>query len=80
MNDLPGPLRPTSTFPFVGRSAELERLRRLMPGAPREGRVALIGGEPGSGKSRLVREFAGEAAAEGAIVLYGACDAEVRIP
>ena len=80
MNDLPGPLRPTSTFPFVGRSAELERLRRLMPGALGEGRVALIGGEPGSGKSRLVREFAGEAAAEGAIVLYGACDAEVRIP
>jgi DNA-binding CsgD family transcriptional regulator/tetratricopeptide (TPR) repeat protein len=81
MHDLPGPLRLTSTFPFIGRSAELERLRTLMPSAAGEGRrVVLIGGEPGSGKSRLVREFAGEAASEGALVLYGACNAEVRTP
>jgi DNA-binding CsgD family transcriptional regulator/tetratricopeptide (TPR) repeat protein len=44
------------------------------------GRVVLLGGEAGSGKSRLVREFAGEAAREGALVLYGACDAVVRTP
>lgn len=81
MSDLPGPLRPTSTFPFVGRSAELERLRTLMPTAEGEGsRVVLLGGEPGSGKSRLVREFAAQAASDGALVLYGACDAEVRTP
>ena len=56
-------LASTSTFPFVGRSAELETLRTLMPRAEGEGRrVVLLGGEPGSGKSRLVREFAGEAA------------------
>ena len=42
--------------------------------------MVLLGGEPGSGKSRLVREFAAEAAADGALVLYGACDAEVRTP
>ena len=59
MPDLPGPLRLTSTFPFVGRAAELETLRTLMPRAEGEGRrVVLLGGEPGSGKSRLVREFA----------------------
>jgi DNA-binding CsgD family transcriptional regulator len=81
MQDLPGPLRPTSTFPFVGRSAEMERLRMLMPSAEGEGRrVVLLGGEPGSGKSRLVREFAAEAAGDGALVLYGACDSEVRTP
>ncbi len=40
----------------------------------------LLAGEPGSGKSRLVREFAVEAAAGGALVLYGACDALVRAP
>src|SRR5436190_208171 len=52
-----------------------------MPWAEDEGRrVALVGGEPGSGKSRLVREFAREAAADGALVLYGACDAVVRTP
>ena len=59
MHELPGPLCLTSTFPFVGRSAELETLRALMPMAEGEGRrVVLLGGEPGSGKSRLVREFA----------------------
>jgi predicted ATPase/DNA-binding CsgD family transcriptional regulator len=79
--DLPGSLRPTSTFPFVGRAAELEKLRTLMPRADGERRrVALLAGEPGAGKSRLVREFAGQAAAGGALVLYGACDAAVRTP
>ncbi len=53
----------------------------LMPSAEGEGRrVVLLGGEPGSGKSRLVREFAAEAAGDGALVLYGACDSEVRTP
>jgi DNA-binding CsgD family transcriptional regulator/tetratricopeptide (TPR) repeat protein len=81
MDDLPGSLRLTSTFPFVGRSDELERVRALMPRAEGEGmRVVLLGGEAGSGKSRLVREFAGEAAAEDALVLYGACDAVVPWP
>ncbi len=42
--------------------------------------MVLLGGEPGSGKSRLVREFAAEAARDGALVLYGACDAVVRTP
>ena len=81
MDELPGPLRLTSSFPFVGRSAELERLRALMPMADGEGRrVVLLGGEAGAGKSRLVREFAREAVGDGALVLYGACDAVVRTP
>src|SRR5437763_2637864 len=81
MSDLPGPLRLTSTFPFVGRSAELETLRTLMPTADGEGRrVVLLGGEPGSGKSRLTREFAAEAYRSGALVLYGACDSVVHAP
>jgi DNA-binding CsgD family transcriptional regulator len=78
---LPGSLSLESAFPFVGRSAELEALRALMPKAEAEGRrVVLIGGAPGSGKSRLVREFAREAAEDGVLVLYGACDAVVRTP
>ncbi len=52
-----------------------------MPTVEGEGRRAvLIGGEPGSGKSRLVREFAQEVGSSGAVVLYGACDAVVRTP
>jgi DNA-binding CsgD family transcriptional regulator/tetratricopeptide (TPR) repeat protein len=78
---LPGPLRLTPSFPFVGRSRALAALRALLPDAGSEdGRVALLAGEAGSGKSRLVRELALEAAADGTLVLYGACDAVVRTP
>lgn len=79
--DLPVSLRLSSTLPFVGRSAELETLRTLLPTAAGEGRrFVLLGGEPGSGKSRLVREFAGLAASAGALVAYGACDAVIQAP
>jgi DNA-binding CsgD family transcriptional regulator len=81
VHELPASLRISSPFPFVGREAELETLRTLLPTAEGEGRrVVLLGGEPGSGKSRLVREFAAEAQRDGALVLYGACDAVVRTP
>ena len=81
MQGLPGALGMTSAFPFVGRSAELDRLRALLPRAEGEaGRVVLLGGEAGSGKSRLVREFAAGAAADGTLVLYGACDAVLHTP
>src|SRR6516225_8220123 len=78
---LPGPLRLRPSFAFVGRPREMATLRSVLPRAEHESRrIALVGGEPGSGKSRLVREFAHEAAADGALVLYGACDATVRTP
>jgi DNA-binding CsgD family transcriptional regulator/tetratricopeptide (TPR) repeat protein len=78
---LPGPLRLAPSLPFVGRSRELAALRALLPSAGGEGgRVALLGGESGVGKSRLVRELAHEAAADGVLVLYGGCDAVVRTP
>jgi DNA-binding CsgD family transcriptional regulator/tetratricopeptide (TPR) repeat protein len=78
---LPGPLRLAPSLPFVGRSRELAALRALLPSAGGEGgRVALLGGEPGVGKSRLVRELAHEAAADGVLVIYGGCDAVVRTP
>src|SRR5215211_9182741 len=80
--ELPGPLRLTPSFPFVGRSRELAALKTLLRAAGSEGgRVALLAGEPGSGKSRLVRELAQDAAAgDDVLVLYGACDAVVRTP
>ena len=81
MHKLPGPLRLTPSFPFAGRSREFATLRDLIPAADGGGmRFALVGGEAGSGKSRLVREFAQEADAAGAFVLYGACDAVVQRP
>src|SRR5262249_48719163 len=81
MYDLPGSLRVISTFPFVGRSVELERLRSLMPEAAGAGRrIVVVGGEPGAGQSRVVRECAAETAGNGALVLIGSCDAVVQTP
>jgi DNA-binding CsgD family transcriptional regulator/tetratricopeptide (TPR) repeat protein len=80
-DDLPDLLRPASALPFVGRVAELDRLHGLMPSAAApHRRVVLLAGEPGSGKSRLVRELARGLAEQGALVLYGACDAVVPTP
>lgn len=78
MFELPGPLRVSSDFPLVGRAAELERLRTLMRRSGEIAAVALLAGEAGSGKSRLVRELARELAADGAVILYGASDPVVR--
>jgi predicted ATPase/DNA-binding CsgD family transcriptional regulator len=81
VQQLPGPLGLLPPSPFVGRSPELAALRVLVPReAGERGRLALVGGEAGAGKSRLVRELAHEVAREGVLVLYGACDAVVQTP
>jgi DNA-binding CsgD family transcriptional regulator len=78
---LPGQLRTRPSTPFVGRARELATLAALVPRADSEGRrIALVAGEAGSGKSRLVRELAHVVSAAGVRVLYGACDAVVRTP
>src|SRR5512133_919361 len=78
---LPGPLRLTPALPFVGRGVELTALRKLWSDARADGRrVALVGGEPGCGKTRLAWEMAGRAADDGAAVLYGTCDAHLTSP
>jgi DNA-binding CsgD family transcriptional regulator len=78
---LPGPLRLSPAFAFAGRAQELATLRALVPRLPGEGRrAALVAGEPGSGKSRLVRELARTVAEEGVAVLYGDCDGVVGSP
>ncbi len=66
----------TST-PFVGRTAQLERLREpWLQAAAGERRFELLMGEPGVGKTRLAAQFAAEVHADGATVLYGRCDEE----
>ncbi len=59
---------------FVGRERELRELRRGLDAAlAGEGRLFLISGEPGIGKSRLVEELAARARERGAQVLVGRC-------
>jgi DNA-binding CsgD family transcriptional regulator/tetratricopeptide (TPR) repeat protein len=78
---LPGPLRFSPAFAFAGRAQERATLRALVPRSTGEGRrAAFVAGEPGSGKSRLVRELARDVADEGAIVLYGDCDGVIGVP
>jgi DNA-binding CsgD family transcriptional regulator/tetratricopeptide (TPR) repeat protein len=59
---------------FVGRTQELARLRQLLARtADGESLVALVGGEAGVGKTRLVEQLAGAAGQQGVRVLGGGC-------
>ena len=67
--------------PFVGRAVEVDALRRLLDRA-RHGQtqLSLLVGEPGIGKSRLTRHFAGLAAEAGFVVLTGRCSSDEGAP
>ena len=59
---------------FVGREPELEELGSGLSAAlAGRGRLFLLAGEPGIGKSRLAEEVARQARAQGARVLFGRC-------
>src|SRR5499433_3385246 len=59
---------------FVGRTEELARLRDLLArAAAGEPLVALVGGEAGAGKTRLVEQLAAAARGQGVRVLSGGC-------
>ena len=78
---LPARLQEMPPGGFVGRLNEAERLRELFGEASAgERRLALLSGEPGIGKTRLSTYVALAARSEGAAVLYGRCDEELRIP
>jgi class 3 adenylate cyclase/tetratricopeptide (TPR) repeat protein len=65
---------PFSSFPanVVGRAGELERIRGWIADAKAgRGRVGVLTGEPGMGKSRLLAELAKEAQAAGLVVAAG---------
>ena len=58
---------------FVGRDAELAQLDTALDAAlGGQGRLVLVAGEPGIGKTRLLQEFAASAHRRGALVLSGA--------
>jgi DNA-binding SARP family transcriptional activator len=71
----------TGSGPFVGRDEELTRLSEIWDRVV-AGRLelALVAGEAGIGKTRLVAEFASQVASSGATVLYGRCDDEAPVP
>jgi len=66
---------------LVGRKRELQEARvlwsRVLSG---QGQMLLISGEPGIGKTRLVRELATQVRVSGGRALVGACYAEGGVP
>jgi tetratricopeptide (TPR) repeat protein len=59
---------------FIGRKPELRELARALTAAQQgQGRLVLLSGEPGIGKSRLVAEFATSARDNSVPVLWGRC-------
>ena len=63
-----------SQLPLVGREAELTRLSaRLAEATAGGGGLAMILGEPGIGKTRLMDELSEQAWRDGAFVLRGGC-------
>lgn len=66
------PLPVSTGLGFVGREIELEQLRWMLDEVRAgHGRLILVAGEPGIGKTRLTCELAGEARIAGMQVLYG---------
>jgi predicted ATPase len=67
-------VQPSGLTPLVGREEELALLqRRWQQALDREGQVVLLSGEPGIGKSRLVRELRERAEQDHAVRLEFRC-------
>ena len=78
----PGGGRPDPAgWPLVGRQDELHTLHAAWRGVGAAGRVVTVLGAAGSGKTRLLEEFRGEAQAAGSVVLAARChDGESELP
>jgi predicted ATPase len=64
----------SATTNFVGRHRELRVLKSaLEDAAAGRGRVVMLAGEPGIGKTRMVEELAAYATSTGSQVLWGRC-------
>ena len=75
------PAAPQATEPFVGRRPELQRLHEALGGAlAGRGRVVVLSGEAGIGKTRLAQEVATLALRRGMLALWGRCLEEPGAP
>jgi DNA-binding CsgD family transcriptional regulator/tetratricopeptide (TPR) repeat protein len=78
---LPRLLAIAAPFPFVPRPESWAVLERAWAAGATGGRqVVLLGGAAGTGKTRLVSEFARHVQAQGGVVLYGGCSDRLAAP
>src|SRR5438477_452980 len=78
-------VRETTQVPrevFVGREAEMAALRsKLVAALEGNGGLVFVGGEPGVGKTTLVRRLIREAEQRGALAVFGRCyESEGTVP
>lgn len=72
---------PVNVLPFVGRGAEMEQLTQAWRlAAHGHGKVVLVGGEAGIGKTRLANEIALHANVQGGRVLRGTTSSPEQLP
>jgi tetratricopeptide (TPR) repeat protein/class 3 adenylate cyclase len=65
---------PSALSPFTGRSAELAALERIVAESRAgHGRIAVVVGDAGIGKSRIVHELRARVRTSGTLVLRGRC-------
>lgn len=77
---LPAVVERSRRTPLLGRDAELARLARAFEHGAPDCEVALVAGDAGIGKTRLVAELAHRLHADGRIVLLGSCETGVNEP
>ncbi len=66
---------------FVGRRAELAQLKSALQGARKGfGRIVLLAGSSGMGKTSLTQQLALHAQDSGTLVLWGRCLEEAGAP
>lgn len=78
---LPPQVEQVDTFGFVGRDDQHQAMLGAWKTVLAEGRLAVfVGGEPGIGKTRLVKELCRTAHFDRGVVLWGSCDEELGVP
>jgi DNA-binding SARP family transcriptional activator len=80
--EAPGePAQPPSELPLVGRAGDLQAVTAAHSAAAPDGRLAVIEGEAGIGKTRLAAELVARARERGGVVLSARChDDEAGLP
>lgn len=78
------PLKATAAkdiLPCIGRERETSDMRRVLEAVKDgTGGTVFVGGEPGIGKTRLIREVKADALRQGFNVLTGNCRKEIALP